>query len=150
MVRWLNTFIEDAKVVERGLIQVLGIGQARTKTLCRAVGIAPTTKVGDLRPWHWDQMAKEIHTRGWSIQEELKKEVYDNIVRLQRMKHRRGYRHALALPTRGQRTRWHGNQARRAGNRGEKMDMQLAKAEGYKKKQDWQINRKGAEYPPQL
>eukprot|EP00189_Rhodosorus_marinus_P005187 CAMPEP_0113955478 /NCGR_PEP_ID=MMETSP0011_2-20120614/1368_1 /TAXON_ID=101924 /ORGANISM="Rhodosorus marinus" /LENGTH=131 /DNA_ID=CAMNT_0000965197 /DNA_START=18 /DNA_END=412 /DNA_ORIENTATION=- /assembly_acc=CAM_ASM_000156 len=98
MVRWLNTFIEDAKVVERGLIQVLGIGQARTKTLCRAVGIAPTTKVGDLRPWHWDQMAKEIHTRGWSIQEELKKEVYDNIVETAKNEAQKGIPPRLSAP----------------------------------------------------
>mmetsp|Transcript_2598 Transcript_2598/g.7821 ORF Transcript_2598/g.7821 Transcript_2598/m.7821 type:complete len:131 (+) Transcript_2598:196-588(+) len=118
MVRWLNVVIEPAFDAIVGLSKVHGIGFERARHLCNAVGLHHRTKIGDIRPWHFEQMTKEVVQRGWLIQDELKKKEYDDIVTLQKMMHYKGIRHALKLPVHGQRTKSNGRSQKSRPRRG--------------------------------
>lgn len=123
MVRWLNTVIENSKIVIHGLTDVYGLGFARARHLCNSVGVHHHTLIGDLRPWHFEQFGKLISRNKWTIQEDLKKFEHDNIVALQSIRHIRGIRHALKLPTRGQNTKNNGKTPKRLRRKGNSMDL---------------------------
>ena len=65
--------------------------------------IFPRAKVGDLPAKTMNELTAELSTM--TIENDLRRQVRDNIRRLRDMGSYRGRRHAMGLPVRGQRTR---------------------------------------------
>jgi len=86
-----------------GLTHIFGVGRARAREVCAAVGVDPTTKVKDLTDAEVTALRTQI---GKSLVEgDLRREVSMNIKRLMDLGTQRGMRHRKGLPVRGQRTR---------------------------------------------
>jgi small subunit ribosomal protein S13 len=103
MARIAGINIPMNKHVVIGLTHIYGVGRARAKEVCAAVGVDPTTKVKDLTDAEVTALRTQI---GKSLVEgDLRREVSMNIKRLMDLGTQRGMRHRKGLPVRGQRTR---------------------------------------------
>jgi small subunit ribosomal protein S13 len=103
MARIAGINIPMNKHVVIGLTHIYGVGRARAKEVCAAVGVDPTTKVKDLTDAEVNALRTQI---GKSLVEgDLRREVSMNIKRLMDLGTQRGMRHRKGLPVRGQRTR---------------------------------------------
>jgi small subunit ribosomal protein S13 len=103
MARIAGINIPMNKHVVIGLTHIYGVGRARAKEVCAAVGVDPTTKVKDLTDAEVTALRTQI---GKSLVEgDLRREVSMNIKRLMDLGTQRGLRHRKGLPVRGQRTR---------------------------------------------
>jgi small subunit ribosomal protein S13 len=103
MARIAGINIPMNKHVVIGLTHIFGVGRARAKEVCAAVGVDPTTKVKDLTDAEVTALRTQI---GKSLVEgDLRREVSMNIKRLMDLGTQRGMRHRKGLPVRGQRTR---------------------------------------------
>lgn len=65
--------------------------------------IHPTAKIRDLENKHITDLTAEL--TGMRIENDLRRQLRENITRLRDMGSYRGRRHAMGLPVRGQRTR---------------------------------------------
>ena len=90
MARIAGVNLPTHKHVWVGLQSIYGIGRTRSKKVCEAANVAPTTKIRDLSE-------PEV--------ERLRAEVGIAIKRLMDLGCYRGLRHRRGLPLRGQRTR---------------------------------------------
>jgi small subunit ribosomal protein S13 len=103
MARIAGINIPMNKHVVIGLTHIYGVGRARAREVCAAVGVDPTTKVKDLTDAEVAALRAQI---GKSLVEgDLRREVSMNIKRLMDLGTQRGMRHRKGLPVRGQRTR---------------------------------------------
>jgi small subunit ribosomal protein S13 len=103
MARIAGINIPMNKHVVIGLTHIYGVGRARAREVCAAVGVDPTTKVKDLTDAEVNALRTQI---GKSLVEgDLRREVSMNIKRLMDLGTQRGMRHRKGLPVRGQRTR---------------------------------------------
>jgi small subunit ribosomal protein S13 len=103
MARIAGINIPMNKHVVIGLTHIFGVGRARAREVCAAVGVDPTTKVKDLTDAEVTALRTQI---GKSLVEgDLRREVSMNIKRLMDLGTQRGMRHRKGLPVRGQRTR---------------------------------------------
>jgi small subunit ribosomal protein S13 len=73
--------------------------------------IHKTARVGNLADRQINDLAAELSTM--TLENDLRRQLQDNIRRLRDMGTYRGRRHAMGLPVRGQRTRTQINTARR-------------------------------------
>ena len=73
------------------------------KNLMARFNIHNTAKVGTLQDRQLDSLAAELSTM--TLENDLRRQLVDNIKRLRDMGTYRGRRHAMGLPVRGQRTR---------------------------------------------
>lgn len=80
-----------------------GIGPNVCKNLMARFSIHKTARVGALRDRQLDDLAAELSTM--TLENDLRRQLVDNIKRLRDMGSYRGRRHAMGLPVRGQRTR---------------------------------------------
>lgn len=103
MVRLLGTKLPDSKHLWLALTKIYGIGYNRARAMCFAIGATPYVKAGELKPHHLSQLYQYVENN-YVVQQDLKKEVQENIQRLVRIKSYRGLRHLENLPVRGQRT----------------------------------------------
>ncbi len=104
MARLLGVEIPDNKKVVIALTYVFGIGRVSAENIVRHTGIEGNKKVKDLNEEELGKIAGFIQ-KNISVEGDLKKEVSENIRRLQEISSYRGYRHKHSLPVRGQRTR---------------------------------------------
>ena len=95
MARIAGVNIPNHQHAEIALTSIYGIGRARAREICAAVGIGASTKMEKLR----DNVAK------FAVEGDLRREVSMNIKRLMDLGCYRGLRHRRGLPVRGQRTR---------------------------------------------
>ncbi len=86
-----------------GLTHIYGVGRSRSRNLCVAAGIDPTTKVKDLTEAEVNTIRSLIQK--FPVEGDLRREVSMNIKRLMDLGSYRGMRHRRGLPVRGQRTR---------------------------------------------
>ena len=94
---------EPTRLVSRSLQSFYGIGpQVRTRLMAK-FHIHKTAKVGSLGDKQINDLAAELSTM--TLENDLKRQLVDNIRRLRDMGTYRGRRHAMGLPVRGQRTR---------------------------------------------
>ena len=92
------------KRVEIGLTYIYGIGPTRARQILAQTKISPDTRVKDLT--ESDAIAiREIITKNFSVEGDLRRSVQMNIKRLIEIGCYRGIRHRRNLPVRGQRTR---------------------------------------------
>jgi small subunit ribosomal protein S13 len=91
------------KHVVIGLTHIYGVGRTRSRVVCEAAGVDPTTKVKDLTESEVNALRAQI-AKGL-VEGDLRREVSMNIKRLMDLGTYRGLRHRKGLPVRGQRTR---------------------------------------------
>jgi small subunit ribosomal protein S13 len=93
----------EGKLVSSSLKSFYGLGpQACTKLMAK-FHIHRTARIGALVDKQLDGLAGELSQM--TLEQDLKKQMQDNIKRLRDMGTYRGRRHAMGLPVRGQRTR---------------------------------------------
>lgn len=103
MVRFLGQTLPESKKVWVSLTKVYGIGYARARALCFAIGATRHTTTAELTQYHLSQLFSAVESR-FTVGNDLRNLVRSNIVRLINIRSYRGMRHLQRLPVRGQRT----------------------------------------------
>ncbi|KAF2683452.1 30S ribosomal protein S13 [Lentithecium fluviatile CBS 122367] len=93
----------EQTLVKRSLETFYGIGPKVSQRIMARFHIQPWAKVGSLKNSTVMDLTAELSEM--KIENDLRREVQDNIRRLKDMGTYRGRRHAMGLPVRGQRTR---------------------------------------------
>jgi small subunit ribosomal protein S13 len=104
MARIAGVDLPKTKQVWVSLQYIYGIGPARSQKILAQAGIEPDTKVDKLTEEEANRI-REIITRDYRVEGDLRKEINLNIKRLIDIGSYRGLRHRRNLPVRGQRTR---------------------------------------------
>ncbi|MEP0708215.1 30S ribosomal protein S13 [Parvibaculum sp.] len=112
MARIAGVNIPTNKRVVIGLTYIHGIGDAKAKEICAAVGIPAERRVNELTDAEVIQIRETID-RDYMVEGDLRRDVAMNIKRLMDLGCYRGLRHRKGLPVRGQRT--HTNARTRKG-----------------------------------
>jgi small subunit ribosomal protein S13 len=104
MARIAGIDLPREKRVEIGLTYIYGIGRSMSNEILGQAGVNPDTRVRDLAE---DEIARlrEVISRGYRVEGDLRREVSGNIKRLIEIGCYRGLRHRRGLPVHGQRTR---------------------------------------------
>ena len=103
MARIAGVNLPVQKHVVIGLQSIFGIGRARSKKVCVAAGVDPTTQIKSLSEGEVDKLRAEVAK--YVVEGDLRREVGISIKRLIDLGTYRGLRHRRGLPLRGQRTR---------------------------------------------
>lgn len=104
MARIAGVDIPRNKQVWVSLQYIYGIGPTLSQRILAQTGINPDTKVDSLTDDEVNRL-RDLISREYSVEGELRKEVNLNIKRLIEIGCYRGIRHRHNLPVRGQRTR---------------------------------------------
>jgi len=104
-MRIANTTIPTDKRVVISLTYVYGIGPTRAKYLCEKAKIKENVRIKDLTIEQEQALRKALSDLKVPLEADLRREVSQNIKRLQDIGSYRGYRHRRKLPVRGQRTK---------------------------------------------
>lgn len=104
MARIAGIDLPRDKQIHVALTYIYGIGRPLAATILKKAGVAPATRVKELRE---DEIVKlrETIEREHKVEGDLRKEVSMNIKRLIDIGTYRGLRHRKGLPVRGQRTK---------------------------------------------
>lgn len=89
-----------------------GLGQTRSRELCRSLGFPPSLRVRDLTPSQEVSLAKALKDR-YTVAGHLEEEEKLDLHRLITNGSQRGYRLRAGLPVRGQRTHSNAKTAKR-------------------------------------
>ncbi len=103
MARIAGINLPNQKHVWVALTSIYGIGITRSRGICAASGVEPSTKVKDLTDAQVDKLRVEVGK--FTVEGDLRRAVSMNVKRLMDLGTYRGMRHRRGLPTRGQRTR---------------------------------------------
>ena len=103
MARIAGVNIPTNKRVEVALTSIYGIGRAKAKDICQAVGLPEERRVNELTEEEVVRIRETID-RGYSVEGDLRREVAMSIKRLMDLGCYKGLRHRKGLPVRGQRT----------------------------------------------
>ncbi len=104
MARIVGVDLPRNKRVEVALTYIYGIGRARARQICEAVGIPSTLRTEGIT----DEMSAKIRAhieQFFKVEGDLRREVGMSIKRLMDLNCYRGIRHRKGLPVRGQNTR---------------------------------------------
>ena len=112
MARIAGVNIPTNKRVQIALTYIHGIGPAKAKEICQAVGLASETRVNALSDAEVVRI-REVIDADHIVEGDLRRETAMNIKRLMDLGCYRGLRHRRGLPVRGQRT--HTNARTRKG-----------------------------------
>ena len=93
----------ETQLVARSLQSFYGIGPNTCTKFMAKFHIHSTAKIGALSDRQINDMAAELSTM--TLENDLRRQLRDNIKRLRDMGTYRGRRHAMSLPARGQNTR---------------------------------------------
>jgi small subunit ribosomal protein S13 len=104
MPRIAGVNIPDNKRVEIGLSYIFGIGPSNCKVVLAKAKIKDNPKFTELSQEQVDNV-RNIIEKEFTIENDLKQEINQNIRRLKEIGTYRGHRHSRALPVRGQRTK---------------------------------------------
>ena len=92
------------KRIEIGLTYIHGIGRSRSNEILSGIDVNPDTRVKDLNESEVSELRQFID-KNYEVEGELRRQVRQNIQRLQEIGSYRGIRHRKGLPVHGQRTR---------------------------------------------
>jgi small subunit ribosomal protein S13 len=92
------------KRIEYGLTYLFGIGLTRSQDILTKLNISFDKRVKDLTDAEVAAIQKVVSTE-YTVEGDLRKEIMNNIKRLQEIGSYRGLRHKKGLPVRGQRTK---------------------------------------------
>jgi small subunit ribosomal protein S13 len=104
MARIAGVDLPRNKRVEVALTYIYGIGRTTSRDILSHTGIDPDTRVKDLAEAEISSL-REVISRGYRVEGDLRREVTMNIKRLQEIGCYRGIRHRRNMPVRGQRTK---------------------------------------------
>jgi len=104
MARIEGVNLPRQKRVEYGLTYIFGIGLKSSQDILHRLDIDLNKRVKDLSDEEVAAIQKEISTN-YVTEGDLRKEIRQNIRRLQEINSYRGLRHKKSLPVRGQRTK---------------------------------------------
>ena len=104
MARIAGVDLPMNKRVGIALTYIFGIGPSSARSIVRATGVNPETRIKDLTEDDTARLRSEIETK-YRVEGTLHTEVNMNIKRLMDIGSYRGLRHRKGLPVRGQRTR---------------------------------------------
>ena len=103
MARIAGVNLPKGKRIEVALTYVYGIGRSTSKKLLNQLKIDLNTKVEDLKPEQEQKIRDEVAK--FVTEGDLRRQIGDDIKRLQEIGTYRGFRHRRHLPVRGQRTK---------------------------------------------
>lgn len=104
MPRVLGVDIPGEKRIEASLQYVYGIGSTRAKQVLDEAEVDPNLRAKDLTGQQINRIIQVIQGRSFMIEGDLRRELQQNLKRLQGINCYRGIRHKRGLPVRGQRT----------------------------------------------
>lgn len=104
MARIAGVDLPKGKRTEIALTYIYGIGKSTSQRILNQAGIDPNIRVKDLTEEDATRI-RVIVDRDHKVEGDLRREVTQNIKRLQEIGSYRGLRHRRNLPVRGQRTR---------------------------------------------
>ncbi len=104
-MRIAGTNIPSEKRLIIALTYIYGIGDLRSLEICEKSKIDKSVRVKDLSTDQEEVLRKILADSGFVLESDLKREVSQNIKRLQDIGSYRGFRHRRKLPVRGQRTK---------------------------------------------
>lgn len=104
MPRLLGVEIPPKKKVSYSLRYIYGVGPARADEIVEALGLDPSMRASELSEEQLNKIIGYIAERKWALEGDLRREITQNIRRLQAINCYRGIRHRRGLPVRGQRT----------------------------------------------
>jgi len=104
MARIAGVDLPRNKRVEIGLTYIYGIGRSTSQRILTEAGVDFDTRVRDLAEAEVS-LLREVIGNNYRVEGDLRREVSQNIKRLQEIGCYRGLRHRYNLPARGQRTR---------------------------------------------
>ncbi len=104
MPRILGIDIPGDKRIEASLPYIYGIGPSNTKKVLEAANIDPNIRAKNLSPEQLNAIIHAINAQKILIEGDLRRELQQNLKRLQAINCYRGIRHRRSLPVRGQRT----------------------------------------------
>ncbi|MEI6509512.1 MAG: 30S ribosomal protein S13 [bacterium] len=104
MARIAGVDLPREKRVDIALGYIYGIGPTLSNKILAQTSINPATRTRDLTEQEINQL-REIITRNYKVEGDLRREVSQNIRRLMEIGSYRGLRHKRGMPVHGQRTR---------------------------------------------
>lgn len=104
MARIAGVDLPKNKRTEIALTYIYGIGRTASQRILDQAGINPSVRVKDLTEEDATRL-RVIIDRDHKVEGDLRREVTQNVKRLQEIGSYRGLRHRRGLPVRGQRTR---------------------------------------------
>jgi len=104
MARIAGVDLPRNKRVEIGLTYIYGIGRSTSRQILSQTEVDPDTQVKDLAEAEISRLRQAINANH-KVEGDLRREVSQNIKRLQEIGCYRGLRHRYNLPVRGQRTK---------------------------------------------
>jgi small subunit ribosomal protein S13 len=104
MPRLLGVDIPGDKRIEASLPYIYGIGPSTAKKILEQANINPDLRAKDLSGEQINQIIQAITASKLPIEGDLRREIQQNLKRLQGINCYRGLRHRRSLPVRGQRT----------------------------------------------
>lgn len=103
MARIAGVDLPNEKRVDIGLTYIFGVGRSNVVGILEATKIDPATRIKELSEEEVNRLQKAIEKM--VVEGDLRREVQQNIKRLEDIGSYRGLRHRRGLPARGQRTR---------------------------------------------
>ena len=103
MTRIIGIDLPNEKRIEAALPYIFGIGPSLAAKIIADCGLDPNKRTKNLNEEEINKLQKEIEK--YKVEGDLKREIQENIKRLQAIGSYRGLRHSKNLPARGQRTR---------------------------------------------
>lgn len=103
MARIAGVDLPEQKRVDIGLTFIYGVGRSNAKQILKESGVDLAKRVKDLTDDEVVKIQKALEP--FKVEGDLKREVEQNIKRLEEIGSFRGSRHRRGLPARGQRTR---------------------------------------------
>jgi len=103
MARIAGINIPTNKHIVIGLQSIFGIGETRSKLICKTLKLNQSTKVSELTEDQLESIRSAVSQ--FEVEGDLRREVAMNIKRLRDLGCYRGIRHRKGLPLRGQRTK---------------------------------------------
>ncbi|MEA3305025.1 MAG: 30S ribosomal protein S13 [Patescibacteria group bacterium] len=104
MARVAGVNIPQDKHIEIALTYVYGIGRTTSNVICTSCGIDPQSKTKDIQETQLDKV-REYISKNLVVEGDKRRQVAQDIKRLQDIGSYRGYRHRRSLPVRGQGTK---------------------------------------------
>ena len=107
----LNKNLKDSQKIRTALQNVYGLGFFLANQICDQMGLSQKTRVQNLTSSQIDQLVRIVE-QYYFVGSDLKRLIIQDIQRLRNIGTYKGFRHALSLPCRGQRTKTNAKSAR--------------------------------------
>lgn len=112
MVRISGIDLSNSKKLEYALTDIFGIGLTASRIILKEAQVDGTKRTSDLLD---DEVIslRDVIEKSYKVEDDLRREIKQNVIRLSQINSFRGKRHRQNLPTRGQRTRTNSRTPRR-------------------------------------